>query len=300
MELLVEHQAEVAHFAREQGWISAEASFAEVAGVGNMNRTLRLVTPSESIVLKQSVPFVAKYPDIPAPLNRDRVEAAFYQAIEGTPMAAKMPRFLGHARELHLLAFEDLGSAADCTDAYEGADLASEIPELVSWLKGLHDLSVDRELFTNRQMRALNHEHIFGLPFVDNGAPELRQRAAALGESYLSDGMQLLHGDYYPGSWLRTDSGIRIIDPEFAFAGCPEFDLGVLIAHLVFAGSPDLTERVLDMYGRADVDDGLAYGFAGVEVLRRIWGVAKLPFSRDTSADETGWIDWAQNKVMSP
>ena len=60
----------------------------------------------------------------------------------------------------------------------------------------------------------------------------LKKTIKALGEKYLKDGSYLLHGDYYPGSFLKTNSGVKIIDPEFCFYGLAEFDLGVLIAHL--------------------------------------------------------------------
>ncbi len=91
-------------------------------------------------------------------------------------------------------------------------------------------------------MRVLNHEHIFRLPLtaqnavdldsISSGlaavAGELRQDAdycgqvVALGARYLEDGDSLVHGDYFPGSWVRTSSGVRIIDPEFCFLGTGE------------------------------------------------------------------------------
>jgi len=77
------------------------------------------------------------------------------------------------------------------------------------------------------------------IPFEDHGSNELTLRAKELGDLYLSDGPTLLHGDFYPGSWLRTTQGIRIIDPEFAFTGAAEFDVGVFAAHLAFTGLDD-------------------------------------------------------------
>ena len=235
MELSIANAKTVAEFSRDQGWLQGGFISAEIAGEGNMNHTLRVVTDVDSIVLKQSVPYVAKYPDIPAPINRDRVEAAFYQALVGTPLATVMPTFLGHVPEYHLTAFEDLGPASDCTDAYSGAAISPDIPQLMSWLRDLHQLHITTEVFTNRDMRTLNHAYIFKIPFEDHGSVDIAQRAKDLGNLYLSDGDTLLHGDYYPGSWLRTTDGIRIIDPEFAFTGMAEFDLGVFAAHLAFA-----------------------------------------------------------------
>ena len=135
-----------------------------------MNRTLRLVTGRRSLVLKQSVPYVAKYPDIPAPHDRDRVEAAFYREIGGrSELAGAMPAYLGHLPEHHLLAFEDLGTAADFTSAYGDGDLAG-LDDLAGWLSTLHQHTSADPVFENADMRALNHAHVFEIPFVaDNG-----------------------------------------------------------------------------------------------------------------------------------
>ena len=38
-------------------------------------------------------------------------------------------------------------------------------------------------------------------------------RVAALGARYLEDGETLVHGDYFPGSWVRTGAGVAVIDP---------------------------------------------------------------------------------------
>ena len=54
------------------GWISPNEPLEGLApaGAGNMNRTLRARLADRSLVLKQSVPYVAKYPHIPAPVER--------------------------------------------------------------------------------------------------------------------------------------------------------------------------------------------------------------------------------------
>ncbi|MYE83589.1 MAG: hypothetical protein F4X36_17455, partial [Gammaproteobacteria bacterium] len=130
----------VVEVARRAGWLDVhdEVLSAAPAGEGNMNRTLRISTGKRSIVLKQSVPFVAKYQEIPAPHARDRVEAAFYREVAGCPeLADAMPIFLGHVAEHHLLAFEDLGTAADFTSAYRDGEVAG-LYALGAWLTLLH------------------------------------------------------------------------------------------------------------------------------------------------------------------
>ncbi|MEO0532083.1 MAG: phosphotransferase, partial [Planctomycetota bacterium] len=196
-----------------------------------------------------------------------------------------------------------LGESRDYTRLYAGERLPSNIArELINWLSDLHSLSFDgsmRATLTNREMRELNHEHLFRFPLDrDNGfdldaitaglreaASELASdavyvdRVTALGDAYLSDGRVLLHGDFFPGSWLDTGDGPAVIDPEFAFFGTPEFDMGVLLGHLHLSRQPDAVHASVREGYRPPpgFDWRLAEAFAGVEIMRRLIGVAQLP-----------------------
>jgi len=232
---------------------------------------------------------------------------------------------------------EDLGIGADFTDAYPSGKgdcgnsdvLARHLPALFNWLSALHairDLPADELLlFDNRDMRRLNHAHIFEIPFqADNGidldaiTPGLAASAAAcaiddaliakaqaLGEMYLgrydsAAGRSLLHGDFYPGSWLREPAtGVRVIDPEFTFLGPPEFDVGVLIAHLALSGWDNSRIEVsLEDYAQpAGFSASSAKAFAGVEIIRRLLGVAQLPLVADLTTKRS-WLDQAHQWVM--
>ncbi len=54
------------------------------AGEGNMNLVIRVVTPRRSMILKQSRPWVEKYPQIEAPADRILAEIDFYQLRRGS------------------------------------------------------------------------------------------------------------------------------------------------------------------------------------------------------------------------
>ena len=153
--------------------------------------------------------------------------------------------------------------------------------------------------FKNRELRQLNQAHIFSIPLdlnngldLDSITPGLKkiaeelvknkvyaQEVELLGKVYMRDGSTLLHGDYYPGSWLHTHAGPRVIDPEFCFLGRPEWDLGVLLAHMHLAQQPAFyMMKVFDLYNPdKDFDKKLALQFAGVEIMRRLIGYAQLP-----------------------
>lgn len=299
--------ATLERYARARGFIDPDERLqsAVKAGEGNMNLTLRLVTAKRSLILKQARPWVEKYPHIAAPSERALTEIAFYETVASRPAVAEaMPRLLASDPERRVLVLEDLGEASDLTTLYAGETLSLEdLEALVRFLKALYppfvDLRAERPVLENREMRALNHTHLFELPLAENNGLDLDAvtpglddaaarlkrddryvaRVKRLGELYLADGASLLHGDYFPGSWLRTSAsaGLRIIDPEFCFLGTPAFDLGVMAAHLYLSRQDEsLLERLFETYGDPELVT-LARPFAGVEIMRRLLGVAQLP-----------------------
>ena len=166
--------------------------------------------------------------------------------------------------------------------------------------------SHEQPLFRNEAMRRLNHEHIFDVPLrtdraiaqmlnqVTPGLHETREtlrddgtfcRAIEeLGRRYLEGpGTALIHGDLFPGSLLRTGDGqLRVIDPEFSFCGDPEFDLGVFYAHLLLSDHRDEIAELwlqIALEGKSH-SEPLTRKYAGVEIMRRLLGVAQLPISR--------------------
>ncbi len=318
---------ELADYLHHQSWITPEDSISNVEkpGEGNMNRVLRVVTSSGSIILKQATDFVVKYPDIPAPISRIDVEQQFYQLVsEISDLQQHQPAIIGYDAELHLMAMEDLGDATDFTFLYQKDQTLSETlaKNIGSSLNILHSHAFSKEVAkafpTNIELRKLNHQHIFQLPLMaENGfdldgiTPGLQEvsrtyksddtliaRASALGEVYLGRGDALLHGDYYPGSWLNTEKGFQLIDPEFCFFGVPEFDLGVLLAHLKLAEQPEaIRALILDSY-TSEIDQSLLQQFEGMEIIRRLIGLAQLPLSMNLIAKEE-LLQYAYHQVMN-
>lgn len=276
------------------------------AGNGNMNLTLRVRIrdgdDKRSVILKQSRPWVEKYDFIPAPWDRAITETRFYRRIAGLPgVASRMPRLLAGDPATRTLVLEDLGEASDLTFLYTGQPLADiAIHQFARYLRSLHDGtrgSAD-PLLANRAMRELNHQHMYVIPLQENNGLDLaaidpvlvpiakrlredatyRRAVHETDERYLADGPALLHGDFFPGSWLQTDGEIRIIDPEFCYFGDPEFDLGVCIAHLRLAQLPwDRAERFLNGYDAASLNHEWLARYAACEVMRRLIGYAQLP-----------------------
>jgi len=273
-------------------------------GEGNMNYVLRVQSHSESIILKQARPWVEKYPMIDAPIERICVEATYLEVVRNDRITSQhAPKLLWFDPDNLIMALEDLGAAADFLPLYQrDASISEDTLEiLTTYLIHLHGLVIPASFPTNMQMRQLNHEHIFRFPFrSDNGMnlddiqPGLAAEAVmyhddtnliaktiALGEIYLGSGSALIHGDFYPGSWLETHNGLKVIDPEFGFYGPPEFDLGVMMAHMMMAQQPRVSLSFIwrTYCSQRTLDPGLLSKFTGVEILRRLIGIAQLPLS---------------------
>ena len=258
-------------------------------------------TTTRSLIVKQARPWVEKYPQFEAPWERILRESEFYKRVANTAAAAMMPRWIGCDESHHLLLLEDLGAAGDYRSVYGQEHWQDETLEsLASHLSALHRISGTGK-FANRAMRELNLAHIFHIPLQsDNGLdldaiqPGLAQAAApiladttyiqavaSLGrDAYLTDGPCLLHGDFFPGSLIKTDAGPRVIDPEFAFFGRPEFDVSVFVAHLHLAKQADKESSFLSAYEKpASYDKQLQDQLVGVEIMRRLIGYAQLDLS---------------------
>lgn len=315
------------HYLINRGWVNADERVEKIdkPGEGNMNLVMRVTTTKSSLILKQANPFVQKYPQIPAPVERAEVEATFYQVVSQYPGLQKyIPVLIGFDPEHRIIALQDLGKTKDCSFMYQkgqGLD-SNSLAYLVHFLNTLHQLSLLPDTVpsfpNNLALRKLNHQHLFVFPYMqDNGFnldqvqpglqslameykqdQSLKSLAAELGEVYLSRGEVLIHGDFYPGSWLTDGEKTWVIDPEFCHLGKPEYDLGIFIAHLEMAQTPpSIIDMALQQYLRpANFDTNLAMRFAGMEIIRRIIGLAQLPFDL-TLQEKKGLLDMGVERM---
>lgn len=277
------------------------------AGEGNMNLVYRVKTNQRSFILKQAKPYVVKYPAIPAPLDRIKTEYLYYQAIEKSLfIKERSPKILQFIAEKHLLLMEDLGEIKDYSKIYKKPIIEKPILiELIAYLNNLHQIN-GMDFPDNQAMRKLNHEHIFQIPFeegdwvdLDKIQPglkklarqvqqnqNLKDKVLTLGQSYMQNSTTLIHGDFYPGSWMKGNSGLKIIDPEFAFAGEPEFDLGIMAAHLRLADIDLDIHTLIRQHYTNPIKKDLIKQWEGVEIIRRLIGVAQLPLQKSLKAKE--------------
>lgn len=292
----------------------------EPAGESNMNLVLRIKTNLRSVILKQSKPFVRKFPQIPAPIERIEIELCYYQLIEDDDvLSSYSPGVILYNPEHHILLMDDLGAGKDFNDIY-GKDYiweTSDFHSISRYLNALHNLEVSN-FPDNLEMKKLNHEHLFHFPFMEeNGFDldtiqpglqkislkyktdnQLKSALELLGKRYLSHGTTLLHGDFYPASWLKTGNGVKIIDTEFSYMGENEFDLGVLFAHFDLARmNYSYQVDFLKLYKHSYAVN-LVNAYRGMEIMRRLIGIAQLPLSLSLEEKES-LLEKAKNLILS-
>ena len=176
-------------------------------------------------------------------------------------------------------------------------------------------------------MRALNHAHIFDIPLrADNGIDLDRDHAGArrsrarLSATTRSCGNAsprsakfisvrhhtypqpaLLHGDYYPGSWLQASSPRRC-DHRSGVRFHRSAGIRRRRVDRAFHVRPHRPDRSDDgaaqLQRPRDFSLPLALAFAGIEVIRRLLGVAQLPLSADLATKAT-WLAAARQFVVA-
>ena len=278
----------------------------------NMNLVLKVCIDDHNWLIKHADPWVRKYPHIAAPVSRTSQEAKFYEAFGSNPkLRHLMPDYIGFNPSDNILALKFVEQSISAMSLYNIKN-SKGIPnnllqQAISYLAKLQSITPPQsEDWSNLELRKLNHTHMFEFPFnPDNGMDlnefcpglkqlansfhrdhELKKSCMALGHLYMkARGPALLHGDFYPGSWLIKDSKVIVIDPEFCFLGPVEFDLGILLAHhLIIGGSSHELASLIEGYKKQIdssffLDQDLCLRFCGAEVLRRLLGAAQLPIN---------------------
>jgi len=268
------------------------------AGDGNMNIVLRVKSNKRSFIFKQSRPYVQKFKEIQAPIERINVEYNFYKSINQIESQRNFPKIIGYVKDHFFMMLEDLGISDDFLDIYIKRKInKTSIIKLTRILKDIHLCNYDDSYPLNNELKKLNHQHIFVLPFMKNNGfslnsvqpgleilantfinkENLKNKSLVIGEKYLKKGKTLLHGDFYPGSWMQNDNKIFVIDPEFSFVGDLEFDLGVFIAHIIIATqNKKYLNEIISFYSNS-VNIDLVSNYVGIEIIRRLIGLAQLP-----------------------
>jgi 5-methylthioribose kinase len=311
-------EANVAGYLRDVGLSPhMEPLRVERVGDGNINWVRRVRGAAGSWIVKQARPALERFPQYRVSTERIVFEARYYEAVARFDAGRVCPAVLHFDPRERVLVLEDLGDA-ERLDARlaRGGDPREAAAALATFLGATHrgTRAVDLAArFPNDEMRRLHGQHIFALPFRPNDfplPPALRERAEEIRADrdlvatldawharYLAPGRALVHGDVQAANVLLPAGRTVLLDAEIAHVGDPAFDLGQLLAHLLLPalarGEPECAAPALaaawQAYAEAHGREALAARadvgcYAGIELLRRTLGAARVPATLDDAA----------------
>ena len=293
------------------------------AGDGNINWVRRVrAADGTTWVVKQARAALERFPEYRVTTERMVFEARYGEIVRErvATHAGVLPRLIFFDLAERVLVMEDLGDAPRLDHLLaEGRAEPATLEALGEFLGAVHRATRGEaeslaKRFANDEMRALHGEHIFTLPYAPNdfpleprlraladdvlARPGLRARIAELRARYYGAREALVHGDVQASNVLVQGLRPRLIDAEIAHVGDPAFDLGQALAHVHVhrAHARDVIplaacEAALGAgYARTSAASpeiaSRARAYAGVEILRRAIGAARLAVLGTTARAE--------------
>ncbi|NSL52153.1 S-methyl-5-thioribose kinase [Calidifontibacillus erzurumensis] len=243
----------------------AELSCKEI-GDGNLNYVFRVVDEknNKSIIIKQAGPVARISDEFKVSPDRNRIESEIL-ALQNELAPGFVPKMYQYDPIMNCTAMEDLSDYEIMRTALIKhkkfplfADHISTF--MVNTLLFTSDVVMNhkekKELvkkFTNPELCEITEDLVYTEPFYDcprndvfEGSKEfvreyiwndqkLAFETAKLKFEFMTNAQSLIHGDLHTGSIFVKEDSTKVIDPEFAFYGPAGYDVGNVIANLIFA-----------------------------------------------------------------
>ncbi|WP_017754443.1 S-methyl-5-thioribose kinase [Calidifontibacillus oryziterrae] len=235
-------------------------------GDGNLNYVFRLVDEAnnKSLILKQAGPIARISDEFKLSPDRNRIESEIL-ALQGKLAPGLVPKMYHYDPIMNCFAMDDLSDhqimRAALIEHKKFPLFADHISTfLVNTLLLTSDVVMDhkekKELvgdFINPELCEISEDLVYTEPFYDcprndvfEGSREfvkehiwkdekLQLETAKLKFEFMTNAQSLIHGDLHTGSVFIKEDSTKVIDPEFAFYGPAGYDVGNVIANLIFA-----------------------------------------------------------------
>lgn len=315
-------------------------------GDGNLNYVYRVVNEEtkESVIVKQAGTTARISDEFVLSTSRNKIETEALQ-LQHTLAPGLVPEIYLLDETMSCCVMEDLSHLTIMRTALTNFETFPHFAEhitdfLVNTLLRTSDVVLNhkdkKELvakFTNPELCEISEDLVFTEPFHNNfnrnevtpGNEQFVQthlyenealhlEVAKLKFQFMNNSQSLIHGDLHTGSIFIDQNDTKVIDPEFAFFGPMGYDIGNVMANLIFAfargdacQNKEFTEwventlfDVIDLFDtkiRTAWDDHATElvaknadfkehyfqnilkdtaGMAGLELARRIVGLAKV------------------------
>jgi len=316
---------------------------AEEIGDGNLNYVFRVKSSDKSVIVKQAGTTARISEDFKLSTDRIRIESEAL-SIQGGFAEALVPTVYLYDPIMGCCIMEDLGQFSIMRgELIEGKIFPHFTDHITTFLAETLMRTSDvilphqekkkvQSTFTNPELCEITEDLVYTEPFLNHFnrniltagneswmqealmEEQLHIEAAKLKFDFMTRGQALLHGDLHTGSIFVTEQETKVIDPEFAFYGPMGYDIGNIIANLIFSYTRSEVLKVNEqsewlvqtissivdgflekakVIWNSDVLDPMAKqdpfrewylnsviidtaGVAGLELIRRIVGLAKV------------------------
>jgi 5-methylthioribose kinase len=227
-----------ADYLRRHGWVGSGAVHVEPLGWGVSNVVLRVATPQQIFVLKQSRPQLRTRDAWFSDLDRVYREQEVMQVLARLLPPMTVPELLFSDRENYVFA---MSHAPNDARVWKEMLLAGEVDQAVASRAG-HILGlIHQATGQDPQLVEAFRDHTVFVqlrvdPFygrIQERWPDLAKLIEPIAQQLLTRKEALCHGDYSPKNILVHAEGFTLVDYETAHFGDPTMDLGFFLSHII-------------------------------------------------------------------
>lgn len=244
---------------------AAQLSCKEI-GDGNLNYVFRIIDDisSKSIIIKQAGPYARISDQFKVSPDRNRIESEILR-LQHDIAEGFVPRVYKYDPIMNCCVMEDLSDHTIMRKALmEHRKFPLFAQHITTFLAKTLLLTSDvvmnhkskKELvknFINPELCEITEDLVYTEPFFDCARNDISQETreyaskeiwsddkllletAKLKFEFMTNAQSLIHGDLHTGSIFIKEDSTKVIDPEFAFYGPAGYDIGNIIANLIFA-----------------------------------------------------------------
>lgn len=236
-------------------------------GDGNLNYVFRVWDEKDniSVIVKQAGDTARISDEFKLSTNRIRIESDVLQ-LEEELASGLVPKVYLFDSVMNCCAMEDLSDHTILRTALINHQIFPRLADdlttfMVNTLLLTSDVVMNhkekKELvknYINPELCEITEDLVYSEPFTNHNKrnelfplndgwirehiysdKELRMEVAKLKFSFMTNAQALIHGDLHTGSVFVKNDSTKVIDPEFAFYGPMGYDVGNVMANLMFA-----------------------------------------------------------------
>ena len=254
-------------------------------GDGNINYVFKIRSRRDghSVIVKQADRLL-RSSGRPLDIYRNKIEAAILQ-LESELAPGYVPEVYYYDETMSATSMEDVSAYGNLRKELAADRVYPHISENISTfmadtLLPTTDLVLDAEekkkrvkFYTNPELCKITEDLVLTEPYynyknrniITPGNEEfvrehlyedeaLHAEVAKLRLNFMNNAQALMHGDLHSGSIFANETGLKVLDPEFAFYGPMGYDIGNVIGNLFFSWANKAFTRPADPAAQEAID----------------------------------------------